>query len=49
MNVAAKHAKQTGASRIDLETETGHTQAQILYESLGYSRDTDFYKYSLEL
>ena len=49
MNVAAKHAKQTGASRIDLETDTGNTQAQILYESLGYSRDTDFYKYSLEL
>ena len=49
MNRALEHAKQTGASRIDLETETDNVSAQHLYESLGYVRDTGFYKYSLEL
>jgi len=49
MNSAMAHAKGTGAARIDLETETGNTNAQALYESLGYVRDTDFYKYSLAL
>ena len=42
-------AKKSGASRIDLETAIDNTSAQALYESLGYQRDTEFYKYSLEL
>jgi TetR/AcrR family transcriptional repressor of bet genes len=49
MNRALEHAKQTGASRIDLETAMDNVSAQHLYESLGYVRDTDFYKYSLEI
>jgi TetR/AcrR family transcriptional repressor of bet genes len=49
MNSALAHAKASGASRIDLETEIDNVNAQQLYESLGYIRDTGFYKYSLEV
>ena len=49
MDRALEHAKQSGASRIDLETEINNVGAQRLYESLGYVRETDFYKYCLEL
>lgn len=49
MNRALIMAKKSGASRIDLETAIDNTSAQALYESLGYQRDTEFYKYSLEL
>ena len=49
MNQARAYAKEVGVSRIDLETATDNIQAQSLYESLGYERDTGFYKYSLAL
>ena len=49
MNRALVMAKKSGASRIDLETAIDNTSAQGLYESLGYQRDTEFYKYSLEV
>jgi len=49
MNQALQLAKETGASRIDLETAIDNTSAQLLYESLGYERDIEFHKYSLEL
>jgi TetR/AcrR family transcriptional repressor of bet genes len=49
MNCAMAYAKESGASRIDLETAIDNVQAQSLYESLGYIRDTDFHKYSLEI
>ena len=42
-------AKKRGASRIDLETSFDNTGAQRLYESIGYERDNEFYKYSLEI
>ena len=48
MNKARVHAIETGASRIDLETDTENLTAQRLYESLGYERDNVFFKYSLE-
>ncbi|MFT4518370.1 MAG: TetR/AcrR family bet gene transcriptional repressor [Halioglobus sp.] len=46
---AQAHAMRTKTSRIDLETATDNLEAQALYESLGYKRDTHFYKYSLDL
>jgi len=49
MNRAQKLAKETSASRIDLETAIDNIHAQALYESLGYERDTEYFKYSLEL
>jgi ribosomal protein S18 acetylase RimI-like enzyme len=49
MNRAQAHAIDSGAARIDLETETNNVNAQQLYETLGYVRETEFYKYSLSL
>ncbi len=49
MNEALKLARKTRACRIDLETAVDNYDAQALYESLGYERDTEFFKYSLEL
>jgi ribosomal protein S18 acetylase RimI-like enzyme len=49
MNAAKDFCQKIGASRIDLATATDNKQAQALYESLGYKRDTEFYQYSLEL
>ena len=42
-------ATEQGISRIDLQTATDNTQAQTLYEKLGYVRETEFYTYSLEI
>jgi len=49
MNRALLLAQETGASRIDLETAIDNFAAQALYESLGYEKETEFYKYSLDL
>jgi ribosomal protein S18 acetylase RimI-like enzyme len=49
MHAAEKMARKSRASRIDLETAIDNYTAQALYESLGYERERDFYKYSLEL
>ncbi|MEE4146482.1 MAG: GNAT family N-acetyltransferase [Halieaceae bacterium] len=49
MQAAGKMARKTRASRIDLETAVDNYTAQALYESLGYERERDFYKYSLSL
>jgi ribosomal protein S18 acetylase RimI-like enzyme len=49
MNAAKDFCQLKGVARIDLATATDNKQAQALYESLGYARDTEFYQYSLEL
>ena len=49
MNQARKLAKSNGASRIDLETAVDNINAQALYESLGYEKEVEFFKYSLLL
>lgn len=49
MQAAKKMAQKSRASRIDLETAIDNYTAQALYESLGYARDMEFYKYSLPL
>ena len=49
MKTAKIYADSNGASRLDLETEICNEVAQTLYKKLGYERDTEFYKYSLEL
>ena len=49
MNAAKDFCQRKGVARIDLATAIGNMQAQALYESLGYKRDTEFYQYSLEL
>ena len=49
MQQAHQMAAKSDASRIDLETAFDNVSAQALYESLGYQKDNEFYKYSLEL
>ena len=49
MNAAKAFAESTGAVRIGLMTAHTNTQAQSLYESLGYVMDTDFRSYNLSL
>ena len=50
MNRAAEHAKEQGASRIDLMTAFSNKPGQHLYEKLGYRRLLeDFYTYSLQV
>jgi len=49
MNRAGQLAEETGARAIELTTARSNTQAQALYESLGYRRDEEFFTYSLGL
>lgn len=49
MDAARKHAMQTGAIRLTLQTAHDNVRAQALYESLGYVRSEGMYEYSLEL
>lgn len=49
MDTARAFAIETSAKGISLETAKDNTNAQKLYESLGYVRDTGAYHYFLEL
>jgi ribosomal protein S18 acetylase RimI-like enzyme len=50
MNRAAEHAKEQGASRVDLRTALNNKPGQHLYEKLGYKKVLeDFYTYSLNI
>ncbi|MEO8452198.1 MAG: GNAT family N-acetyltransferase [Gemmatimonadota bacterium] len=44
---ARRHALDSGAVYLELETEVINTPAQQLYESLGWRRSTGFYRYEL--
>jgi ribosomal protein S18 acetylase RimI-like enzyme len=49
LSSAEDFARQTGAIRISLATQTSNVAAQSLYESLGYCKDEEFHHYSLKL
>ena len=49
MTAARAHADAAGAVRLELATARTNEKAQALYESLGWVRDQEFYRYSLEL
>ena len=49
MEQARDFAQATGASHLELSTGIDNLPAQALYESLGYTRDNDFYFYELGL
>jgi GNAT superfamily N-acetyltransferase len=49
IGAAENYARETGAVRIILATQISNIAAQSLYESLGYSKDQDFYHYALQL
>ena len=43
------HAQETGALSLELLTEVTNTPAQALYESLGWKRTTDYYRYTFRV
>jgi len=49
MNAAKNFALDTKAKSIALSTAMNNTNAQALYESLGYQKDNDYYHYALNL
>ncbi|WP_339668645.1 GNAT family N-acetyltransferase [Dasania marina] len=49
MNSAKAYAKECKAQRIDLETAVDNYPAQALYADLGYQKEEQYFKYSLEL
>lgn len=49
MDRAKQMAKESGASKVTLQTATDNVTAQSLYEKLGYERETAFYGYNLRL
>jgi ribosomal protein S18 acetylase RimI-like enzyme len=49
MKRAHQFAADSGARAVKLSTENNNFQAQALYESLGYVRETEFYRYELLL
>jgi ribosomal protein S18 acetylase RimI-like enzyme len=49
MDAAKQFAETHGADRLQLETAISNTQAQALYEDLGYEKDTEFFIYHLTL
>ncbi len=49
INTAADFARETAAIRIVLFTQISNTLAQGLYESIGYTKNEEFYQYQLKL
>jgi len=47
MDRAREYAWQQGAERLTLETHVSNSQAQALYESLGWKKDDEFLTYHL--
>jgi ribosomal protein S18 acetylase RimI-like enzyme len=46
---AERHARETRATGLMLQTAIDNAAAQRLYESVGYERDTHFYVYNRDL
>ena len=49
MDAAKQFAEDFGAGWLQLETAVTNTQAQALYEDLGWEKDTEFFTYHLAL
>ena len=49
MNAAKSFAEKKGVTSIELSTSINNKNAQSLYESLEYQRDTEFYDYYLTI
>ena len=49
MNAAKSFAEKKGVTSIELSTSIGNKNAQSLYESLEYQRDTEYYDYCLPI
>ena len=48
MNAAKSFAEKKGVTSIELSTSINNKNAQSLYESLNYQRDTEYYDYYLQ-
>ncbi|MGH9584498.1 MAG: GNAT family N-acetyltransferase [Bryobacteraceae bacterium] len=49
LTAAASFGRAAGAVRLTLSTEVTNEAAQALYETEGWTRQTDFYVYTLNL
>lgn len=49
MGAAADHARATGAAGLELATARDNTAAKSVYEDLGWTLDTEFDHYSLNV
>ena len=49
MNAAKSFAEKKGVTSIELSTSIANKNAQSLYESLEYQRDTEYYDYYLQI
>ena len=49
MNKSKEFAIENNLQRIELSTAINNVNAQSLYESLDYIKDTDYYNYELEI
>lgn len=49
MDKAKEFATETGSKGLILETAMDNTPAQKLYESIGYSKDDEYYRYYLNV
>ena len=49
MLAAEAHCRAHGVARMDLSTAYSNVQAQALYESLGWVRDTVYFAYNRSL
>ncbi len=49
MEAARAEAQRAGVARLELATAKTNVPAQALYESLGWTRDEQFFTYSLEV
>jgi GNAT superfamily N-acetyltransferase len=49
LSAARASADRAGATRLTLSTEIANESAQALYRSCGWTRQTDFYVYNLNL
>lgn len=47
MRTAKEHALNTQAKGLSLMTEVNNSNAQMLYESIGFKKNEDFYQYFL--
>ena len=49
LEAAADFGRKAGAASLTLATAVSNTPAQALYETAGWTRDTEFYTYNLPL
>ena len=49
MNAAKRFAEEKGVTSVELSTAITNKNAQSLYESLNYQRDTEYYDYYLQI